>query len=495
MDANLTFVNARITTSPEEIVINGNVTSKIVFVPIFLIQVAVTIISNAILLIMISRSLKSCTSLNIFLFSISVFNLITLVNQVSFVVYILQQEVTRFPLKLCHMMSIIKSSSTMGITLLHLFISHHRYKIAKNPLTWQNTRKQAWLLGVLIWAIALAVAIFECVLHFNNDSKTSWNLQTCLWPGLTECTTMLSLYVQVLTFVCLGSLSGITCYFYIKAAKELKDNELEKEYRLRSSTLVYNKHGKRKMTNPERAVVSLFTIFIIHCITQLPIYIYGIIVHSRALSIGDHTADVGDEQVTIVLYTSSTAPVLLLIVGISFITSGSPLVLACINRKFKEHIKSIVHYICGSEYQEHNRFLHQVTARFPEEAPPPVVDPLPPPPTIVRDFDMFYGSGNRSKVYLKGNYASSERQKQQHLQIPTADSLRPDRISLISLTPQRGGVTRPSRVSTTSESVGLAAVSAGLVLSAPGHRIMINNFFIPDENEAMMERLSTLNFV
>ena len=515
MDMNVSVMVADLTTAPPDHATtdSNKLSHTIIFVPILLIQIIVTVLSNSVLLMMIGRSFRSCTSLNIFLLSISIFNLLTIVSQASFVVYNLLRDLSVFPHQLCHLMSIIKCSTAMGITLLHLFISHHRYKIAKKPLNWQNTRKQAWLLGVIIWAIACAIAIFECVLHKSNGNKRSWNLQMCLWPGLRKCTTALSLYIQILCLICLSCVSAITCYFYMKAAKELKDNEAEKEYRLRTSTLLKKNSGKRKWTSPERAVVSLFTIFIIHYITQLPTYIYSIIIHSIVLSRRNGTPNDDDLYTDGGPFTSSNTPIILLIVCISFLTNSSPLVLACINKRFKHHVKSIVHCICGSEEDERQTFLRQIIAQFPEEtAPPAIVEPQAQAPPF-RDFDIFYTAGNRSRFYIKSNngvnhradssssssgpYQQKEQRHHHQLQVPTSECLRPDinRLSTGSLSPQSSTTPRPSRVSTNSVSVGVAAVNAGLVLSAPGHRIMINNFFVPDANEAMLEELATLNFI
>ena len=477
---------------------------QIVFTPILLIQILITVASNSILLVMISRSIRSCTSLNIFLLSISVFNLLTVINQVTLLVYNLR-KMTEFPHRLCHLVSIIRSSSTMGTTLLHLFISHHRLKIALKPLTWQNTRKQAWLLGTIIWAIAGAAALFECVLQFSHKDNMPRNLQTCYFPGVNNCTAMVSLYIQVLTMVCLGIVSGLTYYFYIKTAKELKDNELEKECRLRSSTLV--KHRKRKLTAPERAVISLCTIFTIHCITQLPMYIYTIIVHCMALSNhdGGRRVNKGNEHDTGAWNSSDTissTPILLLLSTISFITTGSPLILACINKKFKQHIMSIIQFICNFEEAAQQNFHNQLIAKFPIEEPPPDPEASVHSATL-RDLEIFYASSStdRSKLYLKESKKKKPKNStsghRTHLQVPDTSQ-----VHRLSATPDASSSAMPleksprvSRVSTTSASVGIAAVNAGLVLSAPGHRIMVNNFFIPNANEAILNELAALNFV
>lgn len=489
---------------------NVNLANKIIFTPVFLIQMTTMILSNGILLMMIGRSFRSCTSLNIFLLSISIFNLLTVINYVSLVVYNVQ-GVTKFPVRLCNFMSIVRSSTTIGITLLHLFISHHRLKIALKPFAWQNTRKQAWLLGTIVWVIACAAALYESVLNLGNGKETPRNLQTCFFPGANRCTVRVSLYTQVLTLAGLSVVSGLTYYFYIRAAKELKDNELEKECRLRNSSLT--KFGKRKLTTPERAVVSLCTIFTIHCITQFPLYVYSIAVHFIALKHqGGSIKGNGDGETDVMIDVSNTTstPILLLLASISFITTCSPLVLACINRKFKEHIKSIVRYMYGSDDQEQEGFFQQITARFPiEESLPPIIQER----SRTAPLEIFYTPGNRSKLYLKSNKKSNSdaagHQTQTHLQVPnplqtdralnrsTPSLLQPGntRPSRVSATSGIAGTPRISQVSTTSTSVGIAAVSAGLVMSAPGHRIMINNFFIPDANEEIMEELHALNFV
>ena len=90
---------------------------KYVFIPILLIQIITTIISNAFLLIMISRSFRSCTSLNIFLLSIGIFNLLTSVNQILLVIFNFQPLTITLPHLLCYTMTIIKTTTAIGTAM------------------------------------------------------------------------------------------------------------------------------------------------------------------------------------------------------------------------------------------------------------------------------------------------------------------------------------------------------------------------------------------
>ena len=502
MDVNSTsfngYLESQMTTDPEA-TINNYDSYKYFFIPILLIQIIATIISNGVLLMMIGRSLGSCTSLNIFLLSVSVFNLLTIVNQISLVVFTFQTPTTALRRQLCQLMTIIRTSTTTGTIFLHLFISYHRFKIVVKPLKWKKRRKQAWLLGTVTWAIACAVAIFECILHYNNGNRVT--LQRCLWPGISECTNAISVYSQLLTLACLSAVSGITCYFYRKASRILKEIEVEKEFELRrSSTTISTRQGKRKLTTPERAVVSLFTIFTIHCITQLPTYIYGIIVSTMALRNHiNEAAGTDEDSPTSVVGSDEDAPasvvgsvpILLLLATISFLTTCSPLVLSCINSKFKQHIKSILEFITGSgDHTNKEKFLHQIQAKFPLD-PTPSPSPVPPPDPAPSNTEIFYGNSKHSKFKSnKANYVKPGNS----LEVPGATcSSRPERVSGSSL--YVGRSPRPSRVSTTQSSVGIAAVNAGLALSAPGHRVLLNNFFPLDPPEMTVEELVAINFL
>ena len=462
---------------------------KYVFIPILLIQIITTIISNAFLLIMISRSFRSCTSLNIFLLSIGIFNLLTSVNQISLVIFNFQPLTINLPRLLCYMMTIIKTTTAIGTVLLHLFISYHRFKTAIEPLQWTKRRKQAWVLGIVTWAIACAVAVFDCILHFNNGDRRT--LQSCLWPGVSQCTNIIRLYSQLLILACLSVVSVITCHFYRKTARLIKELELEKLYeQRRNSTQDQDSKStsddNHKLTRGERTVVSLFTIFTIHCITQLPTYLYGITISSMASSKPVNESAEANDAIPAV----GSVPILLLLATISFLTTGSPLILACINRQFKQHIKSVLRYVSGRSEDPANR---QIQAKFPTELIPPP-SPVPPPTLAPRNIEIFYGPSKHSND-VKSNTASARYIKSSNsLEIPgAAGSSRPDRVSESSLNSIRS--TRPSRISTTRLSVGIAAVNAGIVLSAPGHRTLLNNFFGPDPDEIVpAENLEALYF-
>jgi glucan phosphoethanolaminetransferase (alkaline phosphatase superfamily) len=286
--------------------------------------------------------------------------------------------------------------------------------------------------------------------------------------------------------------SGITCYFYRKVSRALKEIELKKEFALkqrRDSTSIIAKYDKRMLTTPELAAVSLFTIFIIHCITQLPMYIYGIIVSSMALhNRSNETAD--NEEDTPILPAVGSVPILFLLAIISFLTTSSPLVLCCINRKYKQQIKSILRFITGcGEHVNEDKFLHQIQAMFPPDQTPP--SPILPSKPAPNNIEIFYGRIKHSPFSFKKNNGANYITSSDNLEVPGA--LRPERVSESSLQISRSP--RPNRISTTSSSVGRAAVNAGLVLSAPGHRILLNNFFPPDPSEAMAEELDAINFL
>ena len=476
-------LESMMTTDPAAEDTNSNY--KYVFIPILLIQIIITVVSNGILFTVIVCSFRSCTSLNIFLLSISTFNLLTTVNQISLVVFNFQPLTTNFPQLLCYLVTVIKATATVGTILVHLFISYHRYKIAIRPLKWKKRRKQAWLLGIVTWAIASAIAIFECILHFSMGNGTT--LQSCLWPGVSQCSNIIRLYSQLLTLACLSVASGMTCYFYCKTSRILKELEMDKEYERKINPIEDNRVGRRKLTTAERAVVSLFTIFTIHCITQLPIYIYDIIISSMA-QIKHHSETAEAENVEDAIPAVSTMPILLLLTTIGFLTTGSPLILACINRQFKQRIKSILQFISGSKDQS----THQIQARFQAE-PTPSSSPVPPPTPAPRNIQVFFGS-TRHSSYNKSNIARYIKPNNDLEVLGAADSLRPERVSEPSLHVDVSRSPRPSGISTTSSSVGRAAASTGLVLSAPGHRVLLNNYFCPDPDEVAAEQLEELYF-
>ena len=429
-ELNVNYTESTAITS-EDIEENNGFNYLYIFAPIVFIQIILNTGSNAILIVLIMQFCSSCTSLNIYLFSICSFNTIELFNQIAMIVVIFRRG-RYIPTQMCHISVITQNMVTVGIFATHLVLSYDRYIIAKSPLSWTINRKKAWVYTTIIWVGSFVFGILQSLLNLR---EISGDYRSCLWPNIGTCNRPYKFGIRVVIAVLVAIATGAVYYLYAKTSKELNANEIDKEFKLRSLSMVST--ARRQKTVPERAVLSLAVVFSMHIVSQLPLDIYNSIRYLVVMS-----SDENESRLPL--------PIAFLLTCTSFITTVSPLVLMLINPRLKAHIK--LHFSCLKKDRNTDPaiILKNLSAEMPIPKDP---EPVPKPKTLPSDPTIFLGT--RAKKYKTTNL----------------------RISVVE--------ERPQRVSAQRSSVACAAINAGLVLSAAGHRhIMINNFY---SNQAVEE--------
>ena len=305
------------------------------FLPAIAIVAVMLIASNLILLILLARSWRFCTSLNIFLVSLGCLNILTFFNQVALMVAIINK---RWVLGKggCHLVAMIQTLFTYGVAMVYLFISRDRYLVSKNPMLWKENRKKAWVCTVVLWCGISLAATLDRLLHLEdfNDDNIECDYTACYWPVINlKCSNApYRLSLQVATFASFLIISGVIYYSYFKTIKGLRGNEKMKEYELRQTTTITR--IKRRKTTSERAISSLLLMFTIHLVTQLPTYFYNVIRHVVAL------------RTTVELLPQAS---LLVLTCFSFCTTVSPLLMMMINNRYRQHVKEIICCVCDPQ--------------------------------------------------------------------------------------------------------------------------------------------------
>ena len=350
------------------------------FLPAIAIVAVMLIVSNVILLILLARSWRFCTSLNILLFSLGCLNILTFFNQVALMVAIVNK---RWVLGKggCHLVAMIQTLFTYGVAMVHLLISRDRYFVSKNPLSWKANRKKAWVCTLVLWCGISLAATLDRLLHLEdfNDDNIECNYTACYWPVIDlKCSNApYRLSLQVATFTAFLIISGIIYYNYFKTNKGLRGNEKMKEYELRKATSITR--IKQQKTTSERAISSLLLMFTIHLITQLPTYFYNMIRHVVALG------------TTVELLPQAC---LLVLTCFSFCTTVSPLLMMVINNRYRQHVKEIICCVCDPQDDKRN-LTKQLATR--KRLPPRLQSKTKARP---KDISVFHGT-NRSSSYRK----------------------------------------------------------------------------------------------
>ena len=171
---------------------------------------------------------------------------------------------------------------------------------------------------------------------------------------------------------------------------------------------------KLTTTVPERAILSLQIVFGIHLASQLPSSLFNVIRHAIAES---------DQTIPIQIPITLTC--------ISCITGCSPLFLL-INRRYKQNVKNIFRCMCKNKDRELEKTL-DAQSRLPGQCAKSKNVP------------------NNPSIFLSGGCTNKYATK----------TRRPNKP-----------MTKP-----TKPPVALAAVNDGLVLSAAGHGVQLDNFF------------------
>ncbi len=317
-----------------------------IFVPLLLILIILTLSFNSILLLLIARSWRLRTSLNIILLGLNLLHLLTSFNQAILLISVIR-DAWVMGKGMCHLVAFMQVFYSWATTLTHLLISRDRYQVSKDPFSWRDNRKKAILLSITLWVVVGVTEVTDRVLHLSDfDHGATVDYTVCYWaPTTLDCTNILYCsMLQLLSFPVFLLLSATIYYNYYRVSKVLRGNEKRKEHEAKLASVVL-KGDKRKKTTSERALQSLVVIFTIHFLSQLPSHITNVTRHIQGLSKSNNAEPI--HQIGLLALTC-----------IGYLTALTPFILF-FNHRFKQHVKDLLQ--CSDwGPQDHNTLAGKV---------------------------------------------------------------------------------------------------------------------------------------
>ena len=398
------------------------------FAPLLILIILMTIISNAINILIILQNIKKCTSLNIAFLNISIFNILLVFNQTILLTFILRRGLPIL-VQFCHLSLVINTLTSLGIGFVHLFLAWDRYTITLKPTVWIRNRQVAWIYSTGIWVGVMILAGYDLIFYYEDIRG---GISSCF---VANSITSHSAYDLALQGSYLLVLIGLSVPIYLLHAKtssilgkKARANYIELQKASQVSI------GRLRKTYPGGAVVSIQVIFTLHLLTQSPYYIYNILQHA--------------------LSPNSNMPLPQIITSsLSFLTAVSPLLMLS-NDRYKRNIQYFLQWIGlrpkqkPSDLKIFPKEEDSEGKKFPENR------------------DIFFSKPkDRASDYAASPSRSSGKKKN------TARRFSEGSIHMV-------GEKKRSAVK--------YAVSAGLVLSAAGHPVE-TDFFKDDQENWLQE--------
>lgn len=309
---------------------SSGLTSAYFLLPILLLEFVLSTFSNVVLLFLIGRYHKSLTTLNVFLLSLGILNLIVSANQIVIFCLVLAQG-HPIPSEICHAEYSIQTLGSYGVTFFHLAISYNRYHTTLNPIHWESSLRKAWISITVIWALSILLATLFLIIHVRGIQG---DIHYCFWPNYDtnmEFKTILHtlFYVIVLTFI------AITAHYYRKTIKLHNENRkaLEREMEMTSDIHIYEKD----QNSPEKTTKSLVAVFGIQMTAMMIPFSYNIL---RAFIVAVRskvTMDNSDPSPTILLLSLTT---------IGLLMAAGPFSLLIVSRRFKNNVVGMFRCSC-----------------------------------------------------------------------------------------------------------------------------------------------------
>lgn len=449
-----------------------------IFIPILLIEFLMSMFSNWVLLLLIGRSYNSLTTLNVFLLSLGVLNLILSVNQLTLLGVILSDG-RPIPYQICHISFGIQSLGKYGITFLQLAISYNRYHSSINPVYWERSSLQkAWVTAGMAWVVMLLLAALISVLHIGDIDGS---LKNCFWP-ITDDHTLFSLLLHLVLFVVIVAAVAAAAHYHRKTISLLNLNRmtLVREMEMTSSIQYY----EMGQSSPEKTAKSLIVMFVIQMGTLLVPLTYDIIRLAIVAVEWAGTGRVDDPSPTLLLVFMTTC---------SLFTTTSPFFLMLVSQRFKKNVTDVFKKMC--RVGQESVFLHSNSTipRIRKEHREQLLSNVPNCRNVSYrntarhdvDISIFMGEGP-SEVYRYREPAIGlgEGEEEEEEERLDKDDIASTGMSLVSITSESdlwGS-------SCMSASVGKAAVQSGLVLAVGGAESRAVKEFFVDEERLERER-------
>ncbi len=316
-----------------------------VLIPVLLVGFALSAFSNVVLLVLIVRAhwAGSPTTLNAYLSSLAIIDLLLSLNQLILLALIFNQG-RPIPYLLCYVTLAIQALGRYGIVLLQLAISYNRYHTILNPIHWESSHRKAWITVGVIWSVTFLVALVMSALHIGGVGK---DIRYCFWPSLGGTLVALKLALHLGIFACVMAAVAVSVYYHWKTIKLLNENRmiLVREMEMASDVKYYQKG----QASPEKTTKALVVVFVIQMTTIMIPLTYDIIRVIIMTVNWDRTREASDPSPTVFLLFLTTC---------GLCATASPFFLMIVSQRFKHNVMDIFKYkprVVGSVYLKNTK--------------------------------------------------------------------------------------------------------------------------------------------
>jgi hypothetical protein len=237
-------------------------------IPILLLEFFLSAFANVIMLVLIGRSYQSMTTLNVFLMSLSILNLIVTVNQPIFMGLISNESI---PTKMCFLTFTIQNLGTYGVIFLHLSMSYNRYHTTINPIHWESNIRKAWKSVARVSIVAVLLAVLPFSLHIKGIEGDT---HSCFWPSLED-DIGYKITLRMLFYIAVWGSIVVTAYYYYKTIKLHNDTRAAMEREMEMTADI--QQHVQEQNSPEKTTKSLVMVFVIQTTALMIPLTYDII--------------------------------------------------------------------------------------------------------------------------------------------------------------------------------------------------------------------------
>jgi hypothetical protein len=291
-------------------------------IPILLLEFLLSGVGNVIMLVLIGRSYRSMTTLNVFLMSLSILNLIVTANQPILIGLIFTKKAVT---GVCHFSFIVRYLGNYGITFLQLFISYNRYHATVNPIHWESNIRRAWKLVGSIWLVSALIAVWSGTLYIRGIEG---DIDFCFWASFED-NSGLKIFVNILLYAIVWVCVMMTCYYYAKTIPLHNETRLAMEREMEMTADI--QQHIQEHNSPEKTTKSLVMVFVIQITAVIIPLSYDII---RMIVIAISSSD------------TSHSGILLFLTTFGLFTTTAPFFPIIVNRRYRNNVASIFKCKC-----------------------------------------------------------------------------------------------------------------------------------------------------
>lgn len=304
----------------------------VIFTPFVFIQLLVGLVSNLLLLTLLIKARSVQNNINVYLYSMVVNNLISLVP----ILLLLVTTVTKrwsFGETMCTINQAIVYMVRVPFILLHVFISRERYKAVLYFFKWQPYTRWTHLQMAIMWVIALSSGGIA-VLQGNQIIGKREDIISCYIPDTLVDTTpylFAGLIVQLVVSLIFNTSSMLFCVFhYGYIFRKLR---IIKSLRHQDSTNINLCTDAPIDWSAEVTILkSMASIFSVSLISIVATTVY-------------YTSVVAVAMIRHSNFANESMPLVFLpLLCVNFLPCISPVVLLAVNKKFRTRMKDIFHW-------------------------------------------------------------------------------------------------------------------------------------------------------